>query len=105
MTSDSIRPQAGLEGRLAGKHEVERRREQIGKVVRNHVSDVGGTVLQDLNPCITEGLIGGEHLIEQPVLGTDERPDSEAASGGSTDISWPTERGRPEQQEPDCPDW
>jgi hypothetical protein len=69
------------------------------------VSDVGSTVLQDLNPCITNGLIGGEHLIQQPVLVTHERPDSEAASGGSKDISGPTERGRPEQQEPCCPDW
>jgi hypothetical protein len=68
------------------------------------VSYVGSTLLQDLNPCIAKGLIGGEHLIQQPVLGTDERPDSEAASGGGRDISGPTERGRPEQQEPYCPD-
>ncbi len=45
-----------------GKHEVERGREQIAKVVRNYVSYVGSTVLQDLNPIITKGLISGEYL-------------------------------------------
>jgi hypothetical protein len=68
------------------------------------VTDSRGTVFQDLNPCITEGLIGGEHLIQQPVVVTNERPDPEGASRRSMDISGPTEWGRPEQQEPYCPD-
>lgn len=79
-----------------GKHEVERGREQIAKVVRNYVSCVGSTVLQDLNPIITKGLISGEYLFQQPVLGTHERPNPEAASGGSRHISGPTERSRHE---------
>lgn len=69
------------------------------------MSYVGSPMLQDLNPCITKGLIGGEHLIQQPVLGTHERPDSEAGSGGGRDIRGPTERGRSEQQEPYRPNW
>lgn len=58
-------PKSSITGRRSrAKHEVERCREQFGKIVRNHVSYVGGTVLQDLNACITKGLIGGEHLIQ-----------------------------------------